>query len=334
MEHSLRESELFRRLNPQAVPIVDISDFFRSHGLKFRVHMALDYLNHENISGNKLRKLLYPLTTILNSEVKSVSSLGGYFSNHLSALAWAGNELGLKTTAYINGEKPKYQGYSLRFLEAMKMDLIYLSRSEFKNIREENHELITNNTDSFFIPMGGKSAQAIFGFRDFVYNINQRAPGPYDQWWISYGTGTSTLAIANYLENDQHIYAQGAVSDEEVFSEAALEELGLASKILDKVSYLHDNYFKGIGKTSAVLIELIKGFHTLTGIPLDPIYTGKLVYAFLKYLEEGKGNSKSHYLLIHSGGIQGIHGFNEINKTDLPFKTDFDKIKYRTVFSI
>ena len=334
MEHSLKESELYRRLNPQPVPIVDISDFFRIQGFNVQVNMVLDYLNHENISGNKLRKLLYPLDTIINSGLKSVSSFGGYFSNHLSALAWAGNELGIKTTGYINGEKPKFQGYTLRFLEEMQMKLNYLSRKEFREFRKESEDKVSTTNETYFLPMGGKTSQAILGFRDLVLDINKSVSSRYDHWWISYGTGTSTLAIANYLDDDQYIYAQGAVVDEEVFSEAALAELGLSSKILDNLSYLPDIYFKGIGRAAPSLIDLINRFYTFTGIPLDPIYTGKLVYSFLKYLEAGNGKSNSNYLLIHSGGIQGIHGFNEINKTSLPCSTDFDLVKQRTMFYI
>lgn len=326
-------SAILKKLSPEPVPLADISDFFRPFGHHFNVHMVLDYLNHTNISGNKLRKLLFPLGHILHNDCQAVASFGGYFSNHLSALAWAGYHLGFRTTGYINGEKPGFLGYTLRFLEEMGMELRYLSRGRYREmIKFPDDPLLPPSV--YHIPMGGKSAGAIPGFKDFVHDINLRSGSLYDEWWISYGTGTSALAIANYLEEDQCLLARGAVKDESVFDPAALHSLGLDDKLLSKIKFSADVQFGGIGRTNSGLLRLLHQFHDLTGIPLDPLYTGKLVAAFLEYLNKGNGKSGRHYLLIHSGGIQGIYGFNEMNKTHLPVLSDHDKIMKRTVFTI
>lgn len=326
-------SEILKRLNLQPAPLVDVSDFFYLFGHRFNVHMILDYLNHESVSGNKFRKLLYPLDYLLKNGYSGVSSFGGYFSNHLSALAWAGRSLGLSTIGYINGEKPKFQGHTLRFLEKTGMELKYLSKYTYRemvNLADSSF----SHPSVFNIPMGGKSGIALLGFKDFVAEINKKSNFRYDKWWISYGTGTSALAIAQYLTQGQNLFAMGAVKDVDIFTPEELNKLDMDEKVLSKMKFAPDLEFGGIGKTTPQLLHLIRNFYDATGITLDPIYTGKLVFAFLNYLNNGNGNAGSHYLLVHSGGIQGIYGFNEMYKTNLPTKSDPDKIIARTIFTI
>ena len=47
-------------------------------------------------------------------------------------------------------------------------------------------------------------------------------------------------------------------------------------------------------------------FYNQTKIKLDQIYTGKMMYAFFKLIEEGKFAPGSNIVVLHTGGIQGI----------------------------
>ena len=60
-----------------------------------------DDLIHPVISGNKWRKLKYILDHALTLGSHTIISMGGAYSNHLHALAFAGKQLGLKTIGYI-----------------------------------------------------------------------------------------------------------------------------------------------------------------------------------------------------------------------------------------
>ena len=53
----------------------------------------------------------------------------------------------------------------------------------------------------------------------------------------------------------------------------------------------------------------MQNFHKQTGIPLDPIYTGKLVFGVFDRVRAGHFPPQSKVLIIHSGGLQGIKGF-------------------------
>jgi 1-aminocyclopropane-1-carboxylate deaminase len=71
----------------------------------------------------------------------------------------------------------------------------------------------------------------------------------------------------------------------------------------------------GSGKVNDTLVQFINQFNGFSN-PLDPIYTGKMVYGVLDLME--KKLSKIHkILMIHTGGLQGIQGMNiKLKKTN------------------
>jgi 1-aminocyclopropane-1-carboxylate deaminase len=69
-------------------------------------------------------------------------------------------------------------------------------------------------------------------------------------------------------------------------------------------------HFGGYGKVTPDLIEFINRFYLETGIPLDPIYTGKMVFGVIDLIQKGYFPEGSKILMIHTGGLQGIEGMN------------------------
>ena len=61
-----------------------------------------------------------------------------------------------------------------------------------------------------------------------------------------------------------------------------------------------------------VLIRFINEFYAKTQIPLDPIYTGKMMYGVFQMIEKGSFPAFSKVLAIHTGGLQGIAGMNQL----------------------
>ena len=50
-------------------------------------------------------------------------------------------------------------------------------------------------------------------------------------------------------------------------------------------------------------------FSADTGIPLDPVYTGKMMYAIDDQWKSGYFKQTDSILVIHSGGLQGLDGY-------------------------
>ena len=71
-------------------------------------------------------------------------------------------------------------------------------------------------------------------------------------------------------------------------------------------------HFGGYAKHTEELITFINKFKEDTGIQLDPIYTGKMLFGILDLVEKDSFEEGSKILAIHTGGIQGIEGFNKL----------------------
>ena len=56
--------------------------------------------------------------------------------------------------------------------------------------------------------------------------------------------------------------------------------------------------------------DTIFDFKTTYKIPLDPVYTGKMLFGIFDMIEKGKFVKGSKILAIHTGGLQGILGMN------------------------
>ena len=72
-------------------------------------------------------------------------------------------------------------------------------------------------------------------------------------------------------------------------------------------------------KVDSQLINFINDFKINTGIPLDGIYTGKMVYGILDMVQRDKFKPKTKIIAIHTGGLQSINGMNKLlKKKNLP----------------
>ncbi len=262
-------------------------------------------LLHPIISGNKWRKLKYTLQHAFETKHDHLISMGGPWSNHLHALAWVGKELGLRTTGIIRGESPDKKSSTLIDIESWGMQLEFISRIEFRKLREfhEYNSEPADHYNGYWIPEGGANKLALRGIAEMVNEIEL----PFDTIVLACGTGTTLAGVVSALP-----------ADKKVIGFAALKG---ASFLQDDVSQLlNDNdqknwsinldyHFGGFAKTSQELFSFIEDFETHTGIPLEPVYTGKMMYGLFDLIRQGMFESGQKIIAIHTGGLQGKSGF-------------------------
>jgi 1-aminocyclopropane-1-carboxylate deaminase len=75
-------------------------------------------------------------------------------------------------------------------------------------------------------------------------------------------------------------------------------------------SLINDYHFGGYAKVNEELVKFINNFKFETSIPLDPIYTGKMMFGILDLIKQGHFSKGTKILAIHTGGLQGIYGMN------------------------
>lgn len=275
---------------------------------KVGFYIQRDDLLHKDVSGNKWRKLEYCLKNYDRHLHEGIISFGGAFSNHLVATSAACKLLKIPFIAYIRGDKPKELNHSIKFLEDQGAILHWVSRSDFRDLRTNNwpNPNPKDYRNFLIIPEGGQSELAV----ESCMHISQFWDIEYDFACCSIGTGTTFSGLVNGLVSKKT----------KCLGFVMLKDKGYLSDEISKMTK-HSNYdlnrdyhFNGFGKVNDDLIEFLNVFYQNTKIPLDPIYTGKLVYGLFDLIEKNYFPEGSRIIAIHTGGLQGIHGFNALRR--------------------
>ncbi len=269
---------------------------------------------HPHISGNKYRKLKYNLLEAKNNKSDTLLTFGGAFSNHIAATASAGKEFGFKTIGIIRGEElfdKVDENPTLAFAKANHMQLHFVSREVFKQKNSEDFiaELKHNFGDFYLLPEGGTNDLAVKGCEEILAIEDN----DFDVICVPVGTGGTLAGVINSSQPHQKVIGFSALKGDFLKKEV--------EKWTNRTNwFITDEYaFGGYAKINHTLIEFINQFNNETGIPLDPIYTGKMMFGILRMIEEGKISKKSRILAIHTGGLQGIAGMNKkLKSQNLP----------------
>lgn len=264
---------------------------------------------HPFISGNKYRKLKYNLIEATNKKQDTLLSFGGAYSNHIAAVASAGKEYGLKTIGIIRGEElvtkiPKNQ--TLTFAEDCGMIFKFISRQDYRNKSESFFlENLRDEFENFYlIPEGGTNELAIKGCEE-ILNAGDNA---FDFICCSVGTGGTISGLINSSSTHQKILGFPALKED--FLQKDIIKFATSSNW----KLISDYHFGGYAKINGELIEFINKFKVNYNIQLDPIYTSKMMFGIHDLILKGYFPKGSKILAIHTGGLQGIDGMNQILK--------------------
>ena len=290
--------------HPVVTSKVDLSAF----GIEnFSLYVRREDLLHPFVSGNKFRKLKYNIIVAQEQRQDTLLTFGGAFSNHIAAVAAAGMELGMKTIGIIRGEelKEKFQeNPTLSFAQNCGMHLHFVSREAYreKDSPEFIAELKEKFNDFYFLPEGGTNALAVKGCAEIL----SEEDSIYDSICVSVGTGGTMAGLVKASNETQTVLGFSALKGTFQSSEI--------SKYTSKTNFeIIDSYcFDGYGKIDMDLVRFINEFRQKTQIPLDPVYTGKMMYGILDLLKKGCFKENSCILAIHTGGLQGVTGMNKL----------------------
>jgi len=274
---------------------------------KISLFIKRDDLLHPHISGNKFRKLKYNITTAQEQNQSRILTFGGAFSNHIVAVAAAGKQHGFQTIGVIRGEELVSQiddNPSLKFAQDCGMHLEFVSRAHYrqKNTAEALEFWQKKYGPFYFLPEGGTNELAVKGCQEIL----TQADADFDYICCAVGTGGTISGIINSALPHQKIIGfpalKGDFLPEDIRNFTRSKNWKLCS----------DYHFGGYAKVTPELIQFLNDFYAQHHIPLDPIYTGKMVYGVLDLITKNYFKKGTKILLIHSGGLQGIRGINKI----------------------
>lgn len=271
-----------------------------------QLYIKPEYLNNDVVSGNKLRKLYYNLIEAKELNHTTLLTFGGAFSNHILAMASAGSAFGFKTIGIIRGDEleSKIQdNVTLRNAQSYGMSFKFVSREVFRNKTDNTFidSLKSEFGNFYLVPEGGTNTLAVKGCEEILTKADEE----FDFICCPVGTGGTISGLINSALPHQKIIGFPALKGDFLQEEIAKFATNKNWELIT------DYHFGGYAKTNDELITFINQFKRLHRIPLDPIYTGKMMFGINDLIKRGHFPKHSKILAIHTGGLQGIHGMNQ-----------------------
>ena len=267
---------------------------------------------HPFVSGNKWFKLKYNLIEAKKLGYKTLLTFGGAYSNHIAATAFAAQEKGFKSIGIIRGEEHLPLNSTLAFVLESGMELHYIRRTDYreKTTPDFLEKLKAKFGSFYFIPEGGTNELAIQGTAEILDGNDTQ-----DYICCSVGTGGTIAGIINASNDKQTVIGFPAIKG---FEQLEKDISTWTNK--ENWKLITDYHFEGYAKTSDELIEFITSFNKERNIPLDAIYTGKMLFSILDLVAKDYFQKGSSILAIHTGGLQGNKGMNGRFGLNLPTK--------------
>jgi 1-aminocyclopropane-1-carboxylate deaminase len=273
------------------------------------LYIKREDLLHPYISGNKFRKLKYNLVQAKKEKKETLLTFGGAFSNHILSVAAAGKEKGFKTIGIIRGEELKdkiAENPTLQKAKDFGMIFEFVDREIFKERGSPKfiQQLTDKFEDFYLIPEGGTNDLAVKGCQEILTGTDEK----FDYICCAVGTGGTISGLINCSKNSQQVLGFPSLKGDFLREDICKF---VSKSNWDLISAYH---FGGYAKVSEELILFINEFYQKYKIPLDPIYTGKMMYGIMDLINRNYFPKNSKILVIHTGGLQGIAGMNNLLK--------------------
>lgn len=262
------------------------------------------------MSGNKWHKLKYNLKEVQKLKKNTLLTFGGAFSNHIYAVAAAGKIFNFNTIGIIRGEEHLPLNPTLSFAKDNGMQFHYIDRSTYrkKNSDEVINNLINKFGDFYLLPEGGTNELAVRGCSDIINNIKI----DFDYICCPCGTGGTLAGLISGLNGKK--FALGFA----VLKGASFLKTTVSNLISNKnVNDFHnwdinlDYHFGGYARIDEPLLEFISQFTNRSKIPIEPIYTGKMLFGIYDLISKGYFKEGCRIIALHTGGLQGLRGLNQ-----------------------
>lgn len=256
-------------------------------------------LIHPQISGNKFFKLKYNLLAARQQGFEKVLTFGGAYSNHIAATAFATHKFGFQSLGMIRGEELAQRPLNPTLATAQQfgMQLEFISRNAYRQKDQPDflQHLQQQYPDFYLIPEGGTNALAVQGCREILTAEDAQ----FDLICCAVGTGGTFAGLIEASQQHQQLLGFSALKGDFLTQEVAQLTTKRNWRILD------DYCCGGYAKTTPELIQFIQTFEQRYNIPLEQVYTGKMLRGIFDLIDQDKIGPDQKILLIHTGGLQG-----------------------------
>lgn len=263
-----------------------------------------DDLLHPLISGNKWRKLKYNLTAMQTQGKTELLTFGGAFSNHIHACAAAGKHFNFKTHGIIRGPELDLNNPTIKFAKQCNMQLYPVTRIEYRQRHEQAYlaQLKQQFPNAYLLPEGGTNLAALQGCKELAQSLPES-----DYIICPTGSGGTIAGLIEGVKPSTHVIGI-AVLKQADYLKNEIKALSSRANTQTNWQLLCDYHGGGYGKFDAQLWQFCQTMQQQHQLPLEPIYSGKMMFALWQLIKADHFPTGSKITAIHTGGLQGLAG--------------------------
>ena len=261
------------------------------------------------ISGNKWYKLKHNLLAAQNANIDTLLTFGGAYSNHIYSTACIASKNNFHSIGLIRGEEIQ-ETHTLKSAKKHGMRIFHISRQEYslKNNTSYLQDLSNRFGQFYTIPEGGTNQLGVQGAQEILNSNDQ-----HDFICCAVGTGGTISGLINKATLNQRVIGFSVVN------KTSNIEDNINNWVQKNNFELKDRYnFGGYANINDKLIDFIHNFYDIYKIPLDAVYTGKMMMGVFDLISKDFFKKGSSILAIHTGGLQGNIGMNHRFGLNLP----------------
>jgi D-cysteine desulfhydrase len=307
-------------------PVEHLADLGRDLGLD--LYVKRDDLTGLELSGNKVRKLEFLLAEAVACKADRVITCGGVQSNHCRTTALAARRLGLGVELFLEGLDGAAPEGNLLLDRLTEATLHHLDRDGYaardRLMAERGEELASRGLTAYIIPEGGSNALGALGYVRAMEEIvaeERRLGQAFDALVCAAGSGGTLAgllagaAVHGFAGRIIGIAVVPGIDElaertEVILGELSRERLGGTPAELPPGALVGGHAGPGYGLASDEDLRRLRDVAVLTGLILDPVYTGKAFAGLLALVREGPLRG-SRTLFLHTGGLFGLFPFGE-----------------------
>jgi 1-aminocyclopropane-1-carboxylate deaminase len=258
---------------------------------------------HPVISGNKLFKLHYFLEKAIYTSHKTLLTLGGAYSNHLVATAYACKLAGVRSIAIVRGERSKNLSHTLNTCLEYGMELRFVTRELFAFYLKNGvpDDLKKTFGECEIVPEGGYHPLGANGAALIMEMLKETYPSHICS---AIGTATTIGGILSASGKDQKMIGVSVLKGMTDI-ERRLSYVTENKADLKRIEILYDYHFGGYAKKNPELISFMNQFYEKHKLPTDFVYTGKMMYGIIDQIKKNRFPKGSTIVCLHTGGLQG-----------------------------
>jgi len=165
------------------------------------------------------------------------------------------------------------------------------------------------------VPEGGSNALALVGVAELISELRQQSP--FDYLLLPVASGGTFAGIIEADQQQHQLLGIAVLRQAEYLNESIRSLLSATAQRFQNWQLLTEFHAGGYAKFNPEHIQQMLAFKQLTNLPIEPIYSGKMVLALLALINQGHFPAHSRIMLLHTGGLQGLRGLAEQQRINI-----------------